>query len=78
MSDWLGGLAYWLHLLFLSIYLLRSILEKKYWSSFHGIDFHIALFLVWLCSLPQTLLNFPSHRNHIETLNIENDPCMEY
>jgi hypothetical protein len=27
---------------------------------------------------PPNFSNFPSHRNHIETLNIENDTCIKY
>ena len=31
-----------------------------------------------VCLDPTKILNFSSHQNHIETLNITNDSCMEY
>ena len=31
-----------------------------------------------VCLDPTKTPNFPSHRNHIETLNIVNDSCIEY
>ena len=33
---------------------------------------------VHLPPVPPNFPNFPSHQNHIETLNIANDPCIEY
>jgi len=34
--------------------------------------------MFWGVFRSQTPSNFPSHQNHIETLNITNDLCMEY
>ena len=31
-----------------------------------------------VCLVPLKFTNFPSHRNHIETLNIANDAFMEH
>jgi hypothetical protein len=33
---------------------------------------------IWLCLVPLNFPNFPSHRNHIETLNIAHDAFMEH
>ena len=69
----------------------RAVLSSPacVWRGLHWIDCMSSWLSGWLGAwigiaavfrsqnLPQNP-NFPSHQNHIETLNIANDPCMEY
>ena len=65
---------------------LNKLLLWKTWSVHNNIthqkvprvSLKLSISFYGCVHFPQTPPNFPSHRNHIETLNIANDPYIEY